>query len=76
MVGLLRLYAIAVNDGTLETEEEQRQALGEISNKSYDDAELGPVVDAEVVDEVNALLDGKVPAEDADAGDDEEEEAL
>ena len=40
MVGLLAAYAAAVEDGTLDTEDKQRAALGAISNKSYLDPEL------------------------------------
>ena len=63
MVGLRAAYARSVEgDPDAEppvpglTPVEQQQWLGGISNKSYDDPELGDVVDAEVVDEVNRLL--------------------
>lgn len=59
IVGLLAAYAEAVEGGL--TEEEQQQELGAISNKSYEDPELGDVVDTEVVTEVNSLLG--VPSE-------------
>jgi len=74
IVGLLALYAAEVDPEDPEAEgltpEEQRQALGEISNKSYEDDELGSVVDDEVVAEVNRLLglpENEVVEDDDDA---------
>ncbi|NKB47816.1 MAG: hypothetical protein GKS02_00480 [Alphaproteobacteria bacterium] len=74
IVGLLAAYAEAV-EGDPEadvpvlglTPEEQREALGEISNKSDEDGR----VDDEVVAEVNRLLD---PDEEDDAGTDDEDD--
>ena len=68
--GQLHAYELAVEEGEIETLDEARAALGAISNKSSFDEELGPdgpvgvdgpagadAVDAEVVAEVNDLLD-------------------
>ncbi len=72
IVGLLAAYAEAVNSDEGLTEDEARLALGEISNKSEFDDELGgDAVDAEVVAEVDRLLGLNQPDEDADG---EEEE--
>ena len=70
MVGLLAIYAkaVALGDEGYETEEDQQQRLGEISNKSYFDPSLNEgdgadIVDVEVVKEVNRLLeDDNLPA--------------
>lgn len=59
IVGLLAAYAEAVNSVEGLTPEEQREALGEISNKTD-----GDPVDEDVVNEVNALL-GTVEAAEA-----------
>ncbi|MCZ6838348.1 MAG: hypothetical protein O7G13_03640, partial [Alphaproteobacteria bacterium] len=59
-VGLIAAYAQAVKDGQITTTAEAQQALGEISNKSSQDEELGvdavDAVDAAVVATVNELL--------------------
>lgn len=74
IVGLLAAYAEAVSSGEGLTEDEARLALGEISNKSEFDEELGgDAVDAEVVAEVDRLL-GLDEPEVADADDDEDKE--
>lgn len=58
IVGMLAAYAEAVEDEILVTDEEKQEALGLISNKSYDDPDdaLGAIVDTEVVDAVDNLL--------------------
>lgn len=57
IVGMLGAYAKAVDDHTLDSEDDQRTALGAISNKAEYDSSLGAdAVDAEVVNEVNSLL--------------------
>ena len=68
MVGLLAIYAkaVALGDEGYETEEDQQQRLGEISNKSYFDPSLNEgdgAVEVDVVREVNRLLeDDNLPA--------------
>lgn len=67
IVGMLALYAAEAENLT---PEEAQEELGEISNKSEFDDELETdIVSAEVVDEVNRLLDveNKVVEEDDDA---------